>query len=186
MTPGILMLLNLFSTAGVSRGYSNPDGADVGTLRLEKDGEVFFNGEVKSHDYDIASKLMDIAGLPLSVIGPFWKNQFLTHNLTPENRKEWFFNEIEDVLKGLHYEITKNDGQYIEAFSTHVWCDKLNCAISVKGKRKLNINYDTDRIYFGIREDWDTRNVYNGTIEDTGDIVRIDALTKLLPIKKEE
>lgn len=89
--------------------------------------------------------------------------------------------EIVEVLKELNYDVTKNDGQYLEAYSKHVWSHELNCAISTKEKRKLQLNYDKDYIFFGIREDYDTRCVINGYIETADDLRRMDKLTRILP-----
>lgn len=78
-------------------------------------------------------------------------------------------------LKDLNYEIVKNDGTYIEAFSTH------NPPTSVMKKRKLNINLDRDGyIYISIKEDWDTRIVFNGRVKNIIDIEIIHNSTLIL------
>jgi len=84
------------------------------------------------------------------------------------------------VLPELNYEVTKNDGKYIEALSIHCWDLVTDKLVSAKGKRKINICIDTDLIFFGIREDGDTRFAFNGFIETIEDIKRIDYLTKIM------
>ena len=79
--------------------------------------------------------------------------------------KSLLLNEILTVLPELNYEVTKNNGQYIEAISVHKWDTVTNKLVSANGKRKIYINIDTDYIFFGIREDADTRYAFNGFIE---------------------
>ena len=105
---------------------------------------------------------------------------YLTFNMslsTERQSKESFFAQIEQVLKELNYRITKNDGQYIVAYGVHTWDKAKDMPCQVEDKRYLALNYDTDHIHFGIREDWDTRYVYNGTINSVDDIRWIERMT---------
>jgi hypothetical protein len=94
--------------------------------------------------------------------------------------KSLLLNEILTVLPELNYEVTKNNGQYIEAISVHKWDTVTDKLVSANGKRKIYINIDTDYIFFGIREDADTRYAFNGFIETIEDIKKIDHLTKIM------
>ena len=61
------------------------------------------------------------------------------------------------------YHVTKNDGQYL-AFNN--------------GKRFYGFNFDSEnRTFFGIREDGDTRYVFNGMIENYDEFKIIDKCT---------
>ena len=104
--------------------------------------------------------------------------------MTTQPREE-FFAQIEGVLERLYYKIDKNDGkQFLVAYSQHHWDTEHNYSFSANHKRKLALNYDTDgRIFFGIREDGDTRYVFNGEIDHVNDILWIDAKTRILPHK---
>ena len=98
--------------------------------------------------------------------------------------KEAFFQGIEQVLQDLHYQIEKNDGKCLVAYSSHFWDEEHKYPLSVNHKRKLSLLYDDDgRIFFGIREDYDTRYVFNGEIDCLDDIKWIDAKTLILPHK---
>ena len=88
--------------------------------------------------------------------------------------------EITSILKALNYYITKDDGQYIEAISLHKWDAVADKPLSINGKRKISINRDEQYIFVSIREDGDTRTVFNGFIEKPNDLMVIDKLTKIL------
>jgi hypothetical protein len=59
-------------------------------------------------------------------------------------------------MKLLGYTVTEDNGQYGKAISD----------APIKGKRVLSWNRDGAMIHFGIREDADTRNAFNGTVEN--------------------
>lgn len=99
---------------------------------------------------------------------------------TRQNKEE-FFAQIEQVLTELNYRIEKNDGQYIVAMSVHTWDHEKDMPKQVHDKRRLALNYDTNHTHFGIdlqiKEDWETRAVYNGTINHVDDIRWIEKMT---------
>lgn len=84
------------------------------------------------------------------------------------------------VIESLNYNVTKNDGQYIEAVSIHKWDSESNKAISREGMRVMNINVDSDYNFVSIKEDGGTRTVFNGFIETSDQLKLIDKLTKIL------
>lgn len=75
------------------------------------------------------------------------------------NIREWQSKQKYSIL-------SKDDGQYL-AFN------------SGNGKIFYSANFDPNgEIYFGIREDGNTRTVFNGKIESFEDFLRIDQLTQ--------
>ena len=104
----------------------------------------------------------------------------LTSHITyrPRMKKDEFFNKIKDTLKSLHYEIDKNNGEYLTAMSIHKWDESNNKPISVNGKRIIELRYDKEFTYFCIKEDGGTRRVFNGIVRDLEDIILIEKLTK--------
>jgi hypothetical protein len=144
----------------------------------DRENNTIVNMEVNSKDFDPASALLEIGSkLPHERVMQIRMDETIlcdNGQLTIDN--------ITKVLEEPHYKVTKVEkDQYIEAYSTHVWDHYLNCAISCQGKRKLNINLDKDYAFIGIREDADTRCVYNGYLETLTDLRRIDRETKILP-----
>ena len=85
-----------------------------------------------------------------------------------------------ETIAELNYEIVSNDGQYIKAVSIHKWDTVNDKPISCKGKRILYINQDKDYCYAQIKEDGDTRTVFNGFIESADDLKLINKLTLIL------
>lgn len=67
------------------------------------------------------------------------------------------------VVEPNNYTVTVDDGQYL-AFND--------------GKRFYGLNFDSpSKTYLGIREDGNTRCVFNGIIKTFGDFSQIDSLT---------
>lgn len=60
------------------------------------------------------------------------------------------------------YNLTKDDGQYV-AFDN--------------GKRFYKLNFDDKNVFLGIREDGNTRTVFNGIIRNFEDFKKVDDLT---------
>lgn len=86
--------------------------------------------------------------------------EFANHYMQRELKKYNEKNPPVDIfepkyMKLIGFTVTKDDGQYGKAES-----------IFPKGKRVLSWNRDGELTWFGIREDADTRNAFNGTVEN--------------------
>ena len=85
-----------------------------------------------------------------------------------------------DILPSLNYRIIKDDGQYIKAESVHKWDSVNNRPISCQGKRHLQMNFDIDKTYVGIKEDAETRTVFSGWINVAEDLIFINEKTLIM------
>ncbi len=88
------------------------------------------------------------------------------------------YQQVLDTIKSLPYKIEKADGQYISATSVHKWDKENDKCLSANGKRLIECNIDPKgTCYFDIREDGNTRYVFNGIITNVEQIVLLEKLT---------
>lgn len=85
---------------------------------------------------------------------------------------------IVETLRDLNYSVSKNSGGLIEASSKHKWDTDKNVSVSVRGKRKVNINI-SDKMYVDIKEDGGTRTVFQGEVKTPEELRLIDRLTRI-------
>lgn len=101
-----------------------------------------------------------------------------THNLNEDQiaRKE----AVLAILPSINYRLLEDNGQCIKLESVHKWDEVNNCILSCNGKRHIQMNFDIDRTYFGIKEDAQTRTVFNGYMNTVEDLIYINNLTLIM------
>lgn len=94
------------------------------------------------------------------------------------------YEEVLNAIKALPYTIDKADGQYIQATSAHKWDTTEGKIVSSKGKRIIQANVEpvgtasySGMCFYGIKEDANTRTVFNGIITDIAQIEQLEQLT---------
>jgi hypothetical protein len=70
----------------------------------------------------------------------------------------------EAFMKSIGYHLIKDDGEYAQYGNDHgIVCPSYGILPRDKRQVFFNRGYDAKQgVFVGIREDWDTRNVYNG------------------------